>query len=176
MNFCPGYGKSKEIMIQPVCKKCGAALAAGQMFCPACGQSVAAPVKKKKKMLPVIIGIFAVIVVVVIAVVSISGSGVNFEKVYNKYGVNVSGVTLSADKNSITLDTNPYDIDDYTSSETFAALKLINNALGLPDSLYSKMMETSALDGRVSDEYNGITVSWKYHPDNGLEVIYEKND
>lgn len=176
MNFCPVCGKAKTVEVKPVCKKCGAALADGQMFCPSCGQSVAAPVKKKKSKLPVIIGVAAAVIVVIVAIICSSGSGANFEKVYNDYGAGVSGITLSSDKKSISLDTNPFDIDDYTNTETFSALSLINDALGLPDSLYSKMLDTSALDGRVTDEYDGIKVSWKYHPDNGLEVVYEKVD
>ena len=36
------------------------------------------------------------------------------------------------------------------------------------------MMKTTALMGRQSAETDKYKVSWTYHPDNGLEVTYEK--
>jgi len=45
--------------------------------------------------------------------------------------------------------------------------------LAVPDSVLDKMNGTTAMDGRVTDSWNGIAASWKYHPDNGLDVILE---
>lgn len=50
----------------------------------------------------------------------------------------------------------------------------INKALELPDSLETKMGQTRSIDGRQTEEYDNVTVSWTYHPDKGLEVLYEK--
>ncbi len=54
------------------------------------------------------------------------------------------------------------------------AIKFANEKLGFNGSLYSKMMETTALMGRQTDENDKYEVSWTYHPDDGLEVTYEK--
>jgi hypothetical protein len=45
--------------------------------------------------------------------------------------------------------------------------------LGVPDSVYEKMMSTTSLDGRQTDDWDGIEASWKYHPDNGLDIVLE---
>ncbi len=45
--------------------------------------------------------------------------------------------------------------------------------LDVPDSVITKMDSTTSLDGRQEDEWAGIEASWKYHPDNGLDVVLE---
>ena len=54
------------------------------------------------------------------------------------------------------------------------AIRYANEELGFNDSVYSKMMKTTALMGRQNEETDKYKVSWTYHPDNGLEVTYEK--
>lgn len=54
------------------------------------------------------------------------------------------------------------------------AIRYANNELGFNGSVYSRMVETSALMGYQSEENNKYKVSWTYHPDEGLEVTYEK--
>lgn len=87
-------------------------------------------------------------------------------------------LNLSDDMKSLKLDTNPYDIDSdllsYTTLlETMSIYKDVNKILGLPDSLADRMDSTTALDGYLSETYGNIRVSWKYHPDHGLEAVYE---
>jgi len=50
----------------------------------------------------------------------------------------------------------------------------MNTKLGFSDAVYRKMLQTSALMGRQSEENSKYRVSWTYHPDSGLEVMYEK--
>lgn len=54
------------------------------------------------------------------------------------------------------------------------AIKYANEELGFNGSVYSQMMNTTALMGRQSAENDKYRVSWTYHPDDGLEVTYEK--
>jgi hypothetical protein len=35
------------------------------------------------------------------------------------------------------------------------------------------MTRTTALMGAIDDEWDGITISWTYHPDNGLDCYFE---
>ena len=53
---------------------------------------------------------------------------------------------------------------------------MIIKTLGLPDSLYDEMCETNALMGRQTESYEYYDVSWSYHPDNGLDVIFKYNN
>ncbi|MDQ0424284.1 DUF2510 domain-containing protein [Cellulomonas iranensis] len=47
-------------------------------------------------------------------------------------------------------------------------------ALGVPDSINARMDSTRALDGRQDAEFDDITVSWSYHPDTGIDMIFEE--
>ncbi len=51
-------------------------------------------------------------------------------------------------------------------------IPLLHEKCGIPVSVWSEMKRTSALDGRQSYSIKNLTISWKYHPDNGLEAIY----
>lgn len=46
-------------------------------------------------------------------------------------------------------------------------------AVDMPDAITAQMDSTRALDGRQSDEFDGITVSWSYHPDTGIDIVFE---
>lgn len=83
---------------------------------------------------------------------------------------------LGSDNSYLSIDTNPLDLDDYSSTSAFELVKQANAALGLPDSVLSKMETTRALDGTQSYEGHKIKVSWTYHPDDGLEVMYERTE
>lgn len=96
---------------------------------------------------------------------------INLKKTFSDYsGV---GIDVAADGSYMTLDTNPYDFDDYVLSGMLDKIKKANSRLGFTDGLYQKMLSTSALQGRQTDENDLVTVQWTYHPDHGLEVIYE---
>ncbi len=132
-----------------------------------------APKKKSKKKL-LIIG--AAVIVVIILIASIGGSsGPNFEKIYSEY-CNSIWADVGADGSYLSIDTNPYDLDDsgvaYQAAVT--AVKNVNKALGLPDSLYNDMAETTWSMGKQTQTFGNVTVSWTYHPDKGLEVTYKK--
>lgn len=113
----------------------------------------------------------AVVVVVLVAV--LVPKGVNFKSEFSDIS-SKSYCTISSDGSSMTIDTNPHDIDDYSDSDAVNAIKSANTKLGFSDSLYSKMGKTRALDGTQTDSNDRVKVSWTFHPDNGLEVLYEK--
>ena len=103
----------------------------------------------------------------------------NFGKIYRECDC----FTLWADYGSdyLSIDTNPYNADSDSSlstkylSDALKAIKKINAELDLPTYLYDEMVSTRALDGRQSYTGKKVSVSWRYHPDNGLEVTYSKN-
>lgn len=100
----------------------------------------------------------------------------DFSDVYAKIGGDDFYCTLGLDGSYMEIDTNPFDIDDYSASSALLMIEKANTELGLPASIWKKMLNTNSLDGRQSESYGNIKVSWKYHPDNGMEVIYEYID
>lgn len=80
---------------------------------------------------------------------------------------------LAEDGSYMSLDTNPVDKDDYTDYDAILAIEEINNVLDLPESVYKKMMSTRSLDGRIQEDHGDIRVSWIYHPNKGMEIMYE---
>ena len=61
-----------------------------------------------------------------------------------------------------------------TQKNVQEAIQYVNKELGFGKELYTQMMETTPQMGSQSVENNKYRVSWTYHPDNGLEVKYEK--
>lgn len=78
------------------------------------------------------------------------------------------GATLSADGLSLTID----GADQYDVLSRFDVESVIKT-LKLPDSLKTKMEITNSLMGRQTEKYDNIKVSWTYHPDNGLDAVFE---
>jgi hypothetical protein len=67
--------------------------------------------------------------------------------------------------------------DDYGSGElSFTNVACALEELDIPDSVMSKMDSTRSLDGRVTEDWDGIEATWTYHPDDGLDVILELQD
>ncbi len=93
---------------------------------------------------------------------------------YSDTDVDITYYEIASDESYIKIDTNPYDIEDFYAEEASQLVADVNAALGFSESLYEKMNTTRALDGRQTDENDNFTVSWSYHPDNGLAVLYEK--
>lgn len=198
-DFCPKCGTPRNAPKKNICGKCGAELQNGQEFCPKCGQKVGlvvdasvnsaisqfnAGVKKtneKKKKTPIIIGGVIVAVVAVIAIVVFvlarGDKGPDFKKIYNEY-CSSTWADVGSDGSYLSIDTNPYDRDDdgLAYPAAYTAIEDVNEALGLPNSLINDMGETTGADGKQSETFDdvGIKVTWKYHPDKGLEVTYKK--
>lgn len=141
--------------------------------------SEAAKPKFTKKKLMIIGG--AAVAVAVIAIALLIPS--KFERVKTEC-VHIAGM-VSGSGDYFTIDTYPdvYENMDPTlaaillssaQENALEAIKYANEELGFNGSVYSKMMETTALMGRQSEENDKYEVSWTYHPDDGLEVTYEK--
>lgn len=84
-------------------------------------------------------------------------------------------IKLSEDKLSISLDTNPLNKKDFIEPDIFGKIIELHEDLEFPESVYTKMMSTRSLDGIREQTVGDVTVSWTYHPNNGLEALYELN-
>lgn len=129
--------------------------------------------QKNKKGLLISISIIVAVVVVIVVVV-IGSSKNSFQNIYDEYCDPV-WASIGEDGSYLTIDTNPYDDDDdgLAYPLAFYAIEDINEVLQLPSSLIEDMKDTTGFDGRQEEVFDNISVSWKYHPDTGLEVRYK---
>ena len=61
--------------------------------------------------------------------------------------------------------------EDDASGLTTLQLDCMIDALGAPESVSVQMNTTTAMQGRQTASWDGITASWTFHPDNGLDII-----
>lgn len=87
----------------------------------------------------------------------------------------------ASDDSYMKIDTNPDNVESDSmlyntrvEKDSLSAIKFVNEKLGFSSALYQKMLSTTALMGRQEQENEKYIVSWSYHPDKGLEVMYEK--
>ncbi len=144
---------------------------------------------KKKKKTGLIIGIVAGVVAIFVAIsillcglggcaALMFGGSEDFNDMYSKYS-GESWCTIADDGSWMRIDTNPDDYDDDylylyydVLLEACDAVQEINSDLGFGSYVYQEMQETNSLQGRQTEETDKYTVSWTYHPDSGLEVLY----
>ena len=189
-EFCPECGNHLNVpkIIAPsvakaqFCSQCGVKLNPTQIFCVKCGTKTDAGFakysiekmritqKRKIQIIAILCGILAFAVVVLFAV---RPKKINFKDVFVKIGGDNFYCTLAGDNSYLSIDTNPNDVDDYFSEAAWSLVKRANREFGLPESVDQKMNNTRALDGRQTDIYGKIRVSWTYHPNQGLEITYE---
>jgi hypothetical protein len=65
--------------------------------------------------------------------------------------------------------------DERGSAYTAADATCVLDELQTPTSIITLMETTRAIDGRQTDEWDGLTATWSYHPDNGLDIVIEKD-
>lgn len=125
-----------------------------------------------KRLVSLVLGM----VIVMITVTACGGT--KFEGIYEDLvkedpGL-VSYIDVAEDGSYLSIDTNPLDIEDVSNFDAYMAVEEINKILGIPESVMIRIGRTSSLDGMQIYEDDNITLVWKYHPDNGLEALYEK--
>lgn len=84
--------------------------------------------------------------------------------------VDASGFTLAEDNQSLTFDGSGN--EDYLGGD-FSDLICVIDELQAPSTIQSRMQGTNSLMGVQNGEWDGISISWSYHPDNGLDANLE---
>lgn len=107
--------------------------------------------------------------------ITVTPSGPDFNALYNEF-CSSKYAKVATDGSYLSIDTNPYDIDDSFDYDAYTAITKINEAVELPESVLNKMEQTRSLDGMQTYTGKEVEVSWSYHPNNGLEVIYSLID
>ncbi|MBQ8429602.1 MAG: Ig domain-containing protein [Clostridia bacterium] len=112
-----------------------------------------------------------------VCVITVKKKAPDFKALYNALS-NDYGWTLGSDGSYLSADTNVFDLDDYSASSILYEIKDMNKKIGLPDSLYNDMIQTTWSMGKQQETFEniGVKVSWTYHPDKGLEVTYKLID
>ncbi|CAB4137801.1 hypothetical protein UFOVP325_99 [uncultured Caudovirales phage] len=98
------------------------------------------------------------------------GSFDTFQKAYDTCGA-PAGITVSDGGKSLIID--GMGEEDYSGANIYDTACVVG-AIGTPSYIISNMETTNSLMGRQSDEFDGIAISWSYHPDNGLDVVVNK--
>ena len=100
---------------------------------------------------------------------------IDFQELFDDY-CQTKWATVGRDGSYLEIDTNPFDYDDSLDSAALSAIEKVNTALELPSSLYNDMMQTTYNMGKQTERFDdvGISVTWTYHPDQGLEVTYKR--
>lgn len=100
-----------------------------------------------------------------------------FEEALSTCG-NPSGVTVADDGTTLTIDMMGE--TDYDGASVYDVECAID-AAGTPSYIKDNIWATNALAGRQTSTFEAedgktITVSWAYHPDNGLDAVFHYSD
>ena len=162
-----------------ISSECNKEINANIKICPYCGNKI---IKNETKIIKkviknnkkyYVIGImFLIIIVVVVILCSVKSNKIDLQKIYDEIGCDSYYCEMASDGSYFSIDSNPSDLDDYSSYIAMEYVENANLALGFTETLYSKMGKTRALDGTLTDSNEKINVSWTYHPDDGFEVMY----
>lgn len=78
--------------------------------------------------------------------------------------------------NNSTLDIDQNGSDDRGRGMPITEYWCILDELDVPDRVKSDMGNTTSMDGRREASWDGITASWSYHPDRGLDTVLYLED
>lgn len=104
-------------------------------------------------------------------------SSVDFQSIYNECDLNSAYATVASDGSYLKISFKASDIKSYNRDIYKNAPDSyinINRKLGLPESLDEKIGHTSGLDGKQTEEYDNVKVTWSYSSSNGVMILYER--
>lgn len=127
--------------------------------------------KKKVRVRIMLIIVAAVLLLFILGAFNSFGNQ-SFTKLFPDY-VTMSWCTMSSDGAWMKLDTNPFNISSSYSSEAWRGIEKANAELGFSSAINEKMRTTTWSMGRQTESNGKYTVSWTFHSDQGLEVLYE---
>lgn len=61
--------------------------------------------------------------------------------------------------------------DDYLGGISATELWCVIDRLDTPAAVVSHMEQTTSLDGRQTEYWDGFEASWSYHPDRGMDTV-----
>ncbi len=99
---------------------------------------------------------------------------IDFQELFDAY-CHEEWATLGSDGSFLAIDTNPYNRSGAHDAAAYAAIRKITPSLGLPDSFLNDLLHTSYDMGKQTEHFDdvGISVTWMFHPDKGMEITYK---
>lgn len=94
-------------------------------------------------------------------------SDADLEEVVDKYGAGL--ISVEDGGKTLIVATMPQDNDPAGISAIW--LRCVEDQLEMPTRVTENISGTRALDGNQSDDWDGYNAQWRYHPDNGLNLI-----
>lgn len=96
----------------------------------------------------------------------------------------VAWAEVGEDGSYISLDSNPEDIDDNSyrhysntyGSEVINVTQTLLKIFGFHDYVYKNIVSTTYADGKQEETSENIIVTWKFHPDKGIEIMFKKKN
>ena len=79
-----------------------------------------------------------------------------------------SGFELADGNTTLTFDMRG---DDELTGASYTDISCIFAGLAMPSSVSSHIDQTTSMDGRQTETWGDLTVSWSYHPDRGLDGV-----
>ncbi len=127
--------------------------------------------------------IIALFIVIIILACSIFGATpTNFNEICSGINLHVddndlASLEIASDGTWMSFDSNKYDRGEGWDALIFYEknIRKLNEKLGFSSSLYKKMNTTTWSQGKQIESNKNYTVSWTYHPEKGLEILYEMN-
>lgn len=127
--------------------------------------------RSRRSLFLVAVAAFVVVAAVVVLVVTQSNKPSRLQAAFDECGMEKrTGAEITDGGHTVLLDQKgEEDIEGLDIIEVGCFLY----AVDVPSSISAQMDSTRALDGRQSAEFDGIKVSWVYHPDSGIDMIFE---
>ncbi len=157
------------------CPKCDKTFDENKIFgtCPYCGNerglkyfSLPTEGKVKNNRVKIVLGVLIVIAIIFISIGSCN-QPLNLKNIASHYFENVDGVTYHGDRNSVVV------VVTYIDNRTETRLKGMLRELGFSSAVIQRMYATRSLDGTLREESKKANVTWTYHPDGGLRIVFE---
>lgn len=102
---------------------------------------------------------------------AVAGLGSNeFQPVLASCGLGDNADTRVGD-NGKSLTVNGKGTKD-ASGISLTDLECLMGGLKTPDGIQSHISQTTSLDGRQTETWGDLSMSWSYHPDRGLDAVY----
>lgn len=79
-----------------------------------------------------------------------------------------SGIDLADNDQTLIIDVQG---EDDASGASYGLQQCILESLDVPASVDSHIGQTTSLDGRQTETWDGITIEWSYHPDRGSDMV-----
>lgn len=83
------------------------------------------------------------------------------------------GIVVADEGRSLTFDMKG---DDDLRGADITDIVCVFTALDMPSAVVSHMDQTTSMDGRQTESWGDLTVSWSYHPDRGLDGVLTVSD